>query len=203
MLTRAPFYFLRHGETEWNRLHLMQGQTDTPLNPTGVMQAEAAARFIAKRKITAIASSPLRRARVTAELISARINVPLVVIKDLAECNFGVYEGHPAGPWRDGWFAGTPVQGAETFDDFIERSAKGLNAALAYGGRPLVIGHGGTFWAIRRYALNGQLVRVGNCELFALAPPKTARAKKWGLKHLFSPEESQVHGQADSHGAAA
>lgn len=195
MLKRTPFYFLRHGETEWNRLHLMQGQTDTPLNPTGIVQAEAVARFLAKRKITSIITSPLRRARHTAEVISARINAPILPLKDLSECAFGVYEGHPAGPWRDEWFAGKDLPGAESFKDFLARSLAGLNAALSYGGRPLIIAHGGTFWAVRRYALNGQLVKAANCELFALAPPKSDAARKWRLKRLFLPEETQIYSE--------
>ena len=192
MLKRKPFYFLRHGQTEWNRLNLMQGQTDTPLNPTGLDQAESAARFLSKRKITPIITSPLRRARQTAELISSRINAPVLVIKDLGECAFGVYERHPPGPWRDEWFAGAEVPGTESFKSFIARSLAGLNAALAYGGRPLIVAHGGTFWAIRRYALAGKLARAENCAVMALAPPKSERARKWGLKLLFSPEKADT-----------
>jgi probable phosphoglycerate mutase len=190
MLARNQFYFLRHGETEWNRLHLMQGQTDTPLNPHGIVQTEAAATVLMKRKVTAICTSPLRRARHTAELISARINVPMLVIKDLGECAFGAYEGHPAGPWRDAWFAGAEIPGAERFEDFLDRSLHGLNAALAYGGRPLIVAHGGTFWAVRRYALGGDMVRAANCELFALSPPRSETARKWRIKRLFVPEDN-------------
>ncbi|MSQ85383.1 MAG: histidine phosphatase family protein [Alphaproteobacteria bacterium] len=62
MLTPAPFYFIRHGETDWNKLKLMQGQTDTPLNATGIFQAEAAAEIVSTRKIVTICTSPLRRA---------------------------------------------------------------------------------------------------------------------------------------------
>lgn len=171
----------------------MQGQTDTPLNPNGIIQAEAVAQFLLKRKITAVVSSPLRRARNTAELISARINAPMLVINDLRECAFGVYEGHPPGPWRDEWFGGAQVHGAESFSDFLARSLAGLNAALAYGGRPLVVAHGGTFWAVRRYALGGRLIRAGNCELFALGPPKSEAGKRWSLKQLFVPENTLMN----------
>jgi probable phosphoglycerate mutase len=187
MLDPTPFYFLRHGETDWNRLHLMQGQTDTPLNPNGVVQAEAAAQFLTSRKITAVCSSPLRRARATAELICARVNAPLVVINDLRECSYGSYEGHPNGPWREAWFQGARIPGGEMFEDFLERSVRGLNAALSYRGRVLVVAHGGTFWAIRRYALNGAQVRAGNCELMALTPPREPESS-WRLKRLFSAE---------------
>ncbi len=39
MLTPKTFYFLRHGETDWNRQRIIQGQTDTELNATGLAQA--------------------------------------------------------------------------------------------------------------------------------------------------------------------
>ncbi|MCB2107975.1 MAG: histidine phosphatase family protein [Rhodobacteraceae bacterium] len=189
MIDRLPFYFLRHGETDWNRLHLMQGQTDTPLNPHGVVQSEAAAQYLSSRKITAVCTSPLRRARSTAELISARVNAPLVVINDLRECNYGTYEGHPSGPWREDWFKGAPIPEGELFDDFLERSVRGINAALAYRGRVLIVAHGGTFWAIRRYALDGAQLKAGNCELMALAPPGDDGGP-WNCKRLFMADTS-------------
>jgi len=197
MIVRSPFYFLRHGETDWNRLHLMQGQTDTPLNPSGIVQAEAAARFLSNRRVTAVCSSPLRRARHTAELIATRINAPLLVIKDLSECHFGPYEGHPSGPWREAWFQGAHIPGAETFEGFLDRAVRGINAALSYRGRVLVVGHGGTFWAIRRFALEGMQMKAGNCELLALSPPRTEAAQRWRMKRLFSPDE-RAHVEATS-----
>lgn len=199
MFARSPFYFLRHGETDWNRLHLMQGQTDTPLNPTGIVQAEAVAQFLSTRRITAVCTSPLRRARHTAELIATRINAPLLVIKDLGECHFGPYEGHPSGPWREAWFQGGTIPGAETFAGFLERSVRGINAALAYRGRVLVVAHGGTFWAVRRYALDGAQMKAGNCELMALSPPRTKTSEKWRLKRLFSPDDvANIEGTAET-----
>ncbi|MFX8778338.1 histidine phosphatase family protein, partial [Acinetobacter baumannii] len=42
MIKQTSFYFLRHGETEWNRLRRCQGRSDIPLNETGIAQAHAA-----------------------------------------------------------------------------------------------------------------------------------------------------------------
>src|SRR5690606_10907779 len=104
MLTRTPFYFLRHGETDWNRRRIMQGHTDTPLNACGVEQAKSIARDIADLEIATICCSPLLRARQTAAEVNAPLNRPVVIIDALKECAFGVYEGEPSnGAWRDSW----------------------------------------------------------------------------------------------------
>lgn len=65
-------YFVRHGETDYNRQGLIQGRTNIPLNETGLKQAEETARYFRKRGITfdEVYSSPLIRARMTAAIIS-------------------------------------------------------------------------------------------------------------------------------------
>lgn len=64
-------FLLRHGETSWNRESRYQGCKDIPLSQTGVVQAEEAARALAGRPLAAVYSSPLSRARQTAEAIAA------------------------------------------------------------------------------------------------------------------------------------
>ena len=59
MLTKTPFWFLRHGETDWNAQGLSQGRTDIPLNTVGVMQAERAALTLRDSRIATIIASPL------------------------------------------------------------------------------------------------------------------------------------------------
>jgi len=192
MLTPSPFYFIRHGETDWNKLKLMQGQTDTPLNATGIFQAEAAAQVLAKRKVATICTSPLRRARNTAETIAKACSASSVVVIDgLMEANFGSYEGHPSGPWRDAWLKGEEIPHGEFYEDFVERSLKALNECLTHPGPVLIVAHGGTFYAVRRWALNGELVKTGNCELLALSPPRK-KSGVWKLKKVFAPDSADV-----------
>src|SRR6185436_9362130 len=92
-LFRAPFYFLRHGETEVNRLGLVSGQSDVELNETGWRQARAAAQRLRGRGIGAIYSSPLKRARDTAGCAAAVLGVEIVIVPQLAERNWGELEG--------------------------------------------------------------------------------------------------------------
>ena len=69
LLARA-FWFLRHGETDWNARGVSQGNVDVPLNATGMAQAHAAAALLRHRGIAALVASPLSRTRVTAEIVA-------------------------------------------------------------------------------------------------------------------------------------
>ncbi len=91
----TEFLFLRHGQTDWNLLGLLQGRTDRPLNATGIAQAQASAKPMRSENIGAIVSSPLLRARQTAEAVSDALDVPVTVDQRLIERNFGRFEGQP------------------------------------------------------------------------------------------------------------
>jgi probable phosphoglycerate mutase len=139
-LLRAPFYFLRHGETEANRLGLIAGQTDIPLNETGWRQARTAAGLLEGCGIGAIYSSPLRRARDTAQCVAERLGLEVVVLDGLAERNWGELEGRP----RSSRPRGLTPPGGESLEAFTHRTLAAL-AAIPAGGVPLVVAHSGTF----------------------------------------------------------
>jgi len=67
---RRTLFLFRHGETDWNREGRMQGQTDTPLNATGLAQAEALAHRLRAHQLDAIVSSDLSRALTTAQIVA-------------------------------------------------------------------------------------------------------------------------------------
>lgn len=144
------FYFIRHGETEWNRLRIGQGQTDIPLNDRGIEQAHAAAHQLKDKQIVTIATSPLMRAHKTAEIISQIISCPITIIDDLKECSWGVMEGKSFGDsgliqhWRNGG----EIEGAEPFALFTDRIMRGVKQALAMPGPVLVVAHGAVHWAM-------------------------------------------------------
>jgi len=89
----TQFFLVRHGETEWNREGKYTGQTDIPLNRTGKMQAEEAARQMASVQPDVIFSSDLIRAVETAEIIARRIKIPIKKDERLREINQGEWEG--------------------------------------------------------------------------------------------------------------
>lgn len=90
-------YLTRHGQTNLNKAHLMQGRTDEPLNNIGKKQAREARKFIEDVSFDAVYSSPLIRARQTASIMA---DIPMSqVIKDdrIIETDFGDYELCPYG----------------------------------------------------------------------------------------------------------
>ncbi len=149
-LRPTPFWFLRHGETDWNAKNLSQGNVEIPLNALGLAQAEAAAQLLRGRGISSLVSSPLGRARVTSGIVAAALNVPVEIEDGLREVRFGVQEGHPMGDWFREWIAGrmTP-EGAESFAALRARAVTALNAALERPAPVLVVAHGALFRALR------------------------------------------------------
>lgn len=189
MLPHIPFYFLRHGETDWNRRRVMQGHTDIALNEIGMRQARDVAPAVARLPIRTICASPLQRARRTAEIVNLN-NMPIVTIDALKECGFGVYEGEDAsGAWRADWLAGGPIEGGERRADYIARVYRGLAQALTHAGPVLVTAHGGTFWAMED--LLGETVHVQNCTLYELTPPRGG-AKFWTAAQIAGPSEAAL-----------
>ncbi len=195
-LTPVIFYFLRHGETDWNRRRVMQGQTDIDMNANGLAQAEAVAAVVGNIPIATVCSSPLKRARVTAEIVNRRLGKPLIEIPQLMECRFGIYEGQDSGgAWRGPWEKGAALPGGETFDGYRDRALLGLNKALAYPAPVLVVAHGGTFWAVEKFALNGKRVRIPNCVLFKIDPP-AREGEEWTVTELAAPPHPLAIGEA-------
>jgi len=88
-------YLVRHGETDWNKKLRIQGQADIPLNRTGRMQAEVAATYLSSIQFDAVFSSPLSRARETAEIIIKDEKIPIYIDERLKEISYGICEGLP------------------------------------------------------------------------------------------------------------
>ena len=135
---------IRHGQTDWNLALRMQGRSDIPLNDTGREQALVAASALAAEPWDVVVSSPLLRARETAEIIAAALDVPLGASYDeLLEQDFGVAEGtlvsELATRWPDRDFAGMEP------DEVVgPRGIRGLERiALDHpGARVLAVAHG-------------------------------------------------------------
>jgi len=150
MLTQRAFWYLRHGETDWNARNVSQGAVDTPLNETGLAQARTAAEVLRSRGIRSIVSSPLSRARSTAEIVGGVLGLPLEFEDELREVAFGGQEGQPMGGWFEDWVGGafTP-EGAEPFMDLRTRAVRAINRALTWEAPVLVVAHGALFRALR------------------------------------------------------
>ena len=84
---------VRHGETDWNVKGIIQGQTNIPLNKVGEIQAIQCGRFLKNENYDVIISSPLKRAKKTAELINDSLNLSIIYNDNLKERYFGIAEG--------------------------------------------------------------------------------------------------------------
>lgn len=90
-----PFYFIRHGQMDWNLYHKNTGFADPSLNETGRDQAKEAANLLKGYPLDLIISSPLLRAKETAEIIAERLKIPIKYNGDLQECYWGSMQGQP------------------------------------------------------------------------------------------------------------
>jgi probable phosphoglycerate mutase len=138
------FAFIRHGQTDWNRDDRLQGSSDIPLNDTGRAQAHEAAALLRDGGWGAIVSSPLSRARETAEIIASDLDIELgPSYPALAERDYGVNEGGSSSeivarhPDRD-------YPGAETLASVVARGTAGLaQVAADFGGlNTIIVCHG-------------------------------------------------------------
>ena len=86
-------YLIRHGETDYNRDHRLQGVLPVPLNDKGRLQAEALGQYLKVQKIDAIFSSHLSRAKQTADIVGRALNLSVSEEPLLGEIAFGIFEG--------------------------------------------------------------------------------------------------------------
>ena len=176
----------RHGETDWNARHKIQGSTDIPLNETGRAQARLLARRLANVEIQAIYSSDYQRALDTARAVHAHHpDAQLEILEDLRERSWGELEGHT---WKDierdhpeavrGITSGdldfTPP-GGESKKFVLNRIMRALGRIVRVhpDQRVLAVTHGGVVSLILKHALNVDVAaptpfRVENCALHIL-----------------------------------
>ena len=84
---------MRHGETDWNKKKLVQGRKDIPLNEYGRHLARETSYGMRQYQIDLAYTSPLRRAKETAEILLEGRNIPLYEDQRIQEISFGSYEG--------------------------------------------------------------------------------------------------------------
>ncbi len=198
-------YLARHGQDEDNAKGILNGRRDMPLTKLGVRQAEQLAKNIKERKLAfdAVYTSPLVRARRTAEIVAAGLGMKApVALKDLTEMDLGVMTGKPV---RDIERLCAPdiiktdlvvyfinPQGAETFPQGIERGKRVIDWVKGKhtDGNVLLVCHGdiGKMIYAAYYGLPWERVlsmfHFGNSELLLLAEDSPAEKT-----HVFATEQ--------------
>jgi len=133
---------IRHGQTEWNRVERFRGRADVPLNEVGIKQAEATGKHVAERwRPTAVYSSPLSRAVKTAEAIAKHFDLPVQVHPNLADIDYGDWQGFSPDEVRARWadalgnWYNAPhlanIPNGETLVDLRERAMKTVHELAA------------------------------------------------------------------------
>ncbi len=149
-------YIMRHGKTEWNALHKLQGRTDIPLNEEGKRMARQACEKYKELNIDVCYCSPLVRALETAQIVLKNRKIPIIEDKRLSEMSFGEYEGIenslaiPDCPinviFNQPEKYIESVGGAETFEQLFARTGSFLKEIvepqIQAGKDILIVGHG-------------------------------------------------------------
>jgi probable phosphoglycerate mutase len=157
--TRTPgssrLFAVRHGQSEWNAQRRWQGRADVELTEEGERQALRAADLLGTFHV--IASSSLRRARRTAELIAARHGIDEVVVDDrLCECDVGPWQGLTYAQIEERWpgwvRAGRQPEGFEPNDAVVARMSEAFRDLVGRSGGEdvLVVSHSGAIRTLRR-----------------------------------------------------
>jgi probable phosphoglycerate mutase len=151
---RGIFFLVRHGETEWNRERRVMGRLGIPLSDAGRAQVDRLIPMLAPPGIAAVWTSPLSRARETADLLARGLgDLPVHVDEDLTEVDYGAWEGRtfaelvvePAYHAYHRDPEGAAVPGAsERLSEVRDRVLGALAriAAALPGERVLVVSHG-------------------------------------------------------------
>jgi broad specificity phosphatase PhoE len=166
----SPFYFIRHGETDWNRRNIIMGSMDIPLNELGFKQAHEVSHLLENEEFEVIISSPRIRAQQTAELIAKKTHKPLVLEEGLVEINWGEAEGTPHDPTKSIFDDDHKPRGAETFLAFQRRVIKTVSSILSMKKIPLIVSHGGVFKALTHH-MGYKDLSASNCMPFFFKPP--------------------------------
>ncbi|MCR2821257.1 histidine phosphatase family protein [Lederbergia panacisoli] len=149
---------IRHGETDWNALGRLQGRTDIPLNSTGVRQAEECRNFLKNDQWDLIVTSPLQRAKRTAEIINEGLQVELVEMEEFVERSFGDAEGMTRQE-IDSAYPNRDVPNQEERSALNKRVMAGLEKInRKYGDKKaLLVAHGGVINAILSILSDGEI----------------------------------------------
>lgn len=175
-------YFVRHGESLANvNVTAAGAEDDSPLTEKGLCDARVVAREIMKRIATGelyinkIVSSPLQRARQTAEIISQEAlgGLPVEIDQRWRERGIGKAAGMKHGTWYH--LEDDPAAGVETRQAFCRRVAEAYDELAGLSEDTLVVSHNGVYRALQTYIHNVspekfvEMSGLGNGEIVEIA----------------------------------
>ncbi len=165
----ARIWLVRHGETDWNRSGLLQGQTDTTLSETGRAQARALGIRLADQAFNAVYSSDLVRCVETATIVVGDRKIPVQTDPELREVHLGRWQGLSFQQARQQWpeeyarvdadpLSHAPAGGENRRElrDRMVRAARRI-AGKHSGEDVLVVSHGGAMRALLTWVVMADL----------------------------------------------
>ena len=183
-------YIARHGETDWNVLHRLQGWTDRPLNETGRRQAGELAGTLTGIRLDAIYSSTLSRSRDTATTVAAK-TMTVKSLDGLRERNYGHFQGgsdtapeylRRSNDWTD------RLDDGESLNQLLARARESLAQIQREHptGNVLIVAHRITNQMLLRALLDltpEQTVKIvqDNDEVYLVEIDPAARPRLWKL----------------------
>ncbi len=172
---------LRHGETAWNRERRVMGHENVPLSDAGRAQCERVGALLERWSVDRIVSSPLERARQSAEIIARCLDIEVETDERLAEVRFGRWQGKRYSEIIDDPEyheflkdpVGSPTPGGETIADVQRRGLAAIEERATPAARTLFVSHGDIVRSAICHFLAIPLaefrrIRVDNCGLTAI-----------------------------------
>ncbi len=158
MILKKEFYFVRHGQTDYNLRIIKVNHEDVPLNETGRKQALDASSLALQLPIQTICCSPFKRAKETKELLLP--NREHLEFSELGECTPQI--------WKEMTSLGLDAfkKGSSEVKNFLERVKNGVNLSLEQKGPILIVAHGGVHFGICFWMnIEGYSWVIDNCKL--------------------------------------
>ncbi len=164
----------RHGATDWNMEGRLQGVTDTQLSELGRQQVQRAAEHLSAESWDLVLSSPLLRARASAEILATTLGLPAPeILPHVTERSFGIGEGMLYPEWFELQALGQPVAGAESDAEVDVRVESFLARISSFSSsRVIVVSHGGFIRRVIRRLSDNTL------------PPADARLQNASLQRI-------------------
>ena len=159
------FLLIRHGTTDWNIAHRLQGREDVPLNTKGLRQAESCGEALSGMPIHTVLTSPLCRAVRTAEIIAAHTNGRVIADAGLTERDYGELSGKVP----KGFDIFNPDESTPGLEPLADVSSRFIRTLVSFVGlreeTVAVVSHGGAINAVLR-EISGRPEAHGRIHLY-------------------------------------
>jgi uncharacterized phosphatase len=192
-LKQTAVGFFRHGQTDWNIDLRLQGTADVPMNAFGIEQVSKAADKLSEISWDFVLTSPLGRARQTAEIVAQKLGITDVIEQALLlERAFGIGEGMLYDEWSSKYAHLDEIPGAESSSQITARAERLLNHLHQEfeGKNVLAVSHGALIRFVLQVVTNGEIPpkgeRLENASLNIIRRSDQWVLDQWSPKPLGS-----------------